>query len=152
MPPMAINADLVGRTYPPSAPYRVSREKIREFVDALGDPDPAYRDVDAARALGHADVVAPPTFPILLALGDAGRVVIEDPELGLDYSRVVHGDQRFVYTRPIVAGDMLVTTPRIAAIRTMAGNDMLTWDAVITSIDGEDVCVASSMLVARADA
>jgi acyl dehydratase len=147
---MAINPALVGRTYPPSAPYRVSREKIREFADAIGDPHPAYRDVDAARALGHPDVVAPPTFPIVLSLGDAGRAVVEDPELGLDYSRVVHGEQRFLYARPIVAGDILVATPQIAAIRSAAGNDMLTWDAVVTTTAGEHVCTATSLLVARA--
>jgi acyl dehydratase len=147
---MAINAGLVGRSYPPSAPYLVSREKIREFADALGDPNPAYRDVAAARALGHPDVIAPPTFPIVLALGDAGRSVIEDPDLGLDYTRVVHGDQRFVYARPVAAGDLLTATPRITVIRTIAGNDMLTWDAVIATTTGEHVCTATSMLVARA--
>ena len=150
MTAMAINPALVGRSYPSTAPYRVSREKIREFADALGDPNPAYRDVEAARALGHPDVIAPPTFPILLALGDAGRAVIEDPDLGLDYTRVVHGDQRFVYVRPIAAGDLLTATPQITVIRTVAGNDMLTWDAVIATSDGEHVCTATSMLVARA--
>ena len=147
---MAINPALVGRSYPASQPYRVSREKIREFADAIGDPNPAYLDVTAARGLGHADVIAPPTFPIVLSLGTAGRQVIEDPDLGLDYTRVVHGDQKFSYARPLTAGDVITATPRITAIRTMAGNDMLTWDTVLATVEGEYVCTATSMLVSRA--
>ena len=56
---MALNAALVGRTYPPTDPYLVGREKVREFADAVGDTNPASHDVAAARALGYSDVVAP---------------------------------------------------------------------------------------------
>ncbi len=84
----------------------MGREKIREFADAINDPNPAYRSVEAARALGHPDVVAPPTFPIVLTL-TAGHQVIFDPEAGIDYARVVHGEQRFVHDRPVHAGDVL---------------------------------------------
>ena len=147
---MAINPALVGRSYPASAPYRVSREKIREFAEAVGDLNPAYLDVAAARDLGHADVIAPPTFPIMLSLGTAGQQVIEDPELGLDYTRVVHGDQKFSYARPLTAGDVITATPQITVIRTMAGNDMLTWDTVLATVEGVYLCTATSMLVARA--
>ena len=90
---MPVNPSFVGRSYPPTPPYRVSREKIREFADAINDPNPAYRSVEAAQALGHPDVVAPPTFPIVLTL-PAGHQFIADPEAGVDYSRVVHGEQR----------------------------------------------------------
>ena len=93
---MALDQSFVGRTYPPTPPYEVGREKIREFAEAIGDANPAYRDPEAARALGHPDVIAPPTFGIVLSM-TAGRQVIADPELGLDYSRVVHGEQRFVH-------------------------------------------------------
>jgi acyl dehydratase len=145
---MALDAGLVGRSYPPSAVYEVGREKIAEFATALGDPDPAYRDPAAARALGHPDVIAPPTFAIVLSLG-AGNVVVEDPDVGIDYSRVVHGEQRFTHHRPVRAGDRLVATATIDAVKTIAGNDMLTTRVDLTTEDGEPVCTTRSMLVAR---
>ena len=103
---MALDQSFVGRTYPPTAPYEVGREKIREFAEAVGDADPAYTDPEAARALGHPDVIAPPTFVVRHHVQGRGQVV-QDPQLGLDYSRVVHGDQKFAYTRPVRAGDRL---------------------------------------------
>ena len=114
---MPLDASFVGRTYPPSQPYLVGREKIREFADAIGAADAAYRDPAAAAALGHADVIAPPTFPIIVSMA-ANQVIIDDPVLGLDFSRVVHGDQRFAYTRPVRAGDSLVCVTAIEEVRT----------------------------------
>ena len=132
---MALNPDFVGRSYPAGSSYVVGREKIREFASAIGDTNPVFHDVEAARALGYADLVAPPTFPVILSLKASGAVV-RDPDLGLDYSRVVHGEQKFAYSRPIVAGDELVVTTTIEAIRTMAGNDMITTRGDIATIDG----------------
>ena len=145
---MALDAGLVGRSYPPSAVYEVGREKIAEFATALGDPDPVYRDPAAARAAGHPDVIAPPTFAIVLSLG-AGNVVLDDPDVSIDYSRVVHGEQRFAHHRPIRAGDRLVATASIDAVKTVAGNDMLTTRVDLATEDGEPVCTTRSMLVAR---
>ncbi|SDG04396.1 MaoC family dehydratase N-terminal domain-containing protein [Klenkia brasiliensis] len=145
---MALDPGLVGRSYPPSVVYEVGREKIAEFARALGDDDPVYRDPEAARAAGHPDVVAPPTFAIVLSLG-AGEVVLADPDVAIDYSRVVHGEQRFVHHRPIRAGDRLVATASIEAVRSVAGNDMLTTRVDLATEDGEPVCRASAMLVAR---
>jgi len=148
---MALDAGLVGRSYPPSVVYEVGREKIAEFARALGDPDPVYVDPEAARAAGHPDVIAPPTFAIVLSLG-AGEVVLADPEVSIDYSRVVHGEQRFVHHRPIRAGDRLVAIASVEAVRSVAGNDMLTTRVDLTTEDGEPVCRTSSMLVARGTA
>ena len=145
---MALNPDFVGREYPATGSYVVGREKIREFAAAVGDANPAYTDVTAAQALGYADVIAPPTFAIVLSL-KAAEAVMFDPELGLDYSRVVHGEQSFAYTRPIVAGDELQVTTVIESIRTVAGNDMLTTKGIITTVTGEPVATATSMLLAR---
>ena len=145
---MALNPDFVGRSYPGGEPYLVSRERIRAFADAIGDPQPAYRDVAAARALGYADLVAPPTFAIVIAL-EASVDVVKDPDFGLDYSRVVHGEQRFAYTRPIVAGDELVMTTTIETIREAAGNDMVTTRCDLATVAGEHVVTAHSLLVAR---
>jgi acyl dehydratase len=148
---MALDAGLVGRGYPPSAVYEVGREKIAEFATALGDDDPVYRDPAAARAAGHPDVIAPPTFAIVLSLG-AGHVVVQDPDVGIDYSRVVHGEQRFTHHRPVRAGDRLVATATIDAVKTIAGNDMLTTRVDLATEDGEPVCTTRSMLVARGTA
>lgn len=143
-----MNPDFIGRSYPPSAPYLVGREKVREFARALGEIDEVYFDVDAARARGFSDVVAPPTYAIRLSMAAAENVVM-DPDLGLDYTRVVHGDQRFEYARPIVAGDELVATVTIDGIRSAAGNDILTTRAEIRTVSGELVVTSHSTLVAR---
>jgi len=148
---VALDQSFVGRKYPPTRPYEVGREKIREFADAIGDPNPAYRDPEAAKALGHPEVIAPPTFGIVLSM-TAGRQVIADPELGLDYSRVVHGEQRFAAARPIRAGDRLTATVTVENIRSAAGNDMITTRADVTTVDGEPVFTAYSTLVARGTA
>jgi acyl dehydratase len=148
---MALDPALVGRGYPPSAVYEVGRQKIAEFADAVGAADPVHRDARAARAAGYPDVIAPPTFAITLTLSAAG-VVVEDPDVALDYSRVVHGEQRFTHHRPIRAGDRLVATPVIEAVRSVGGNDLLTTRVDVATEDGEPVCSATAMLVARGTA
>ncbi|WP_375480825.1 MaoC family dehydratase N-terminal domain-containing protein [uncultured Jatrophihabitans sp.] len=145
---MPVNQSFVGREYPPTAPYRVSREKIAEFADAINDPNPAYRSAAAARSLGHPDVVAPPTFPIVLTL-TAGHELLMDPEAGIDYGRVVHGEQRFVHERPVCAGDLLQVAVRVEEIRQAAGNDLITTRAQVRSVDGELVVTAYSITVVR---
>lgn len=146
---MPLDPSFVGRSYPPTAPYQVGREKIREFAAAIGDANPAYTDLEAARALGYHDLVAPPTFAIVLSLG-ASQLVVTDPALGLDYSRVVHGEQRFTYTRPIGAGDELSVIVTVEKIRSVAGNDIITTRGDIVTTDGEAVCSVYSTLVSRA--
>ena len=148
---MALDAAFIGRSYPPTAPYEVARAKIAEFADAIGDPNPVYRDRAAAAALGYPDVIAPPTFTTILTFA-AARQLIDDPALGLDYSRVVHGEQRFVYARPVRAGDELVTIVTVTNIRSAAGNDMITSRTEIETVHGEPVVIAYSTLVARGTA
>jgi acyl dehydratase len=146
---MPVDLSFLGRTYPPTRPYEVGREKIAEFADAIGDPDPVYRERAAAVALGYPDVIAPPTFAILLTL-EAGRQVFDDPALGLDFSRVVHRDQRFVHHRPIVAGDVLQVVVTVDELRVVAGNDIVGNRAEVTTVGGEPVVTAYSSLVGRA--
>jgi acyl dehydratase len=148
---MALDASFIGRTYPPTAPYEVGREKIREFADAIGDYNPVYRDQAVAEKMGYPDVIAPPTFPVVLSMRSAGKV-IADPALGLDYTRVVHGEQKFVYTRPVRAGDRLVSVVTVENVRSAAGNDLLTTRADVSTVDGEHVVTAYSTLVARGTA
>ncbi|MEC4019015.1 MaoC family dehydratase N-terminal domain-containing protein [Streptomyces sp. H27-D2] len=146
---MALDQSFVGRTYPPTAPYEVGREKIREFAEAVGDSNPVYTDPEAAKALGHPDVIAPPTFVFSISFKAAGQVV-DDPQLGLDYSRVVHGDQKFAYSRPVRAGDRLSVSTTIDSIKSLAGNDVLTVRGEVHDEHGEHVVTAHTMLVARA--
>ncbi|MFI6445606.1 MaoC family dehydratase N-terminal domain-containing protein [Kitasatospora sp. NPDC050543] len=146
---MPLDPSFIGRTYPPTEPYEVGREKIREFAVAVGDANPAYTDPEAAKALGHPDVIAPPTFPFVITYRAAAQVV-EDPELGLDFTRVVHGDQKFAYTRPVRAGDRLAVTVSIDNIKSLAGNDVLTVRGEVLDASGEHVVTAIMTLVARA--
>ncbi|HEY3683231.1 MAG TPA: MaoC family dehydratase N-terminal domain-containing protein [Streptosporangiaceae bacterium] len=148
---MAINRDYLGRTFPPTAPYEVSRVKIAEFADAIGDPDPLYRDPEAARAAGHPDVIAPPTFPIVISMRGSGEI-IADPDLGVDYSMVVHGEQRFAYTRPLRAGDVVTSTSTISDIRAAGRNEMVTTSTDVSTVDGEHIVTAYSTLVVRGGA
>lgn len=145
---MPLDQSFVGRTYPPTPPYQVGREKIREFAHAIGDANPAYRDVAAARALGYPDVIAPPTFGIVVT-ARASHQVIMDPALGVDYSRVVHGEQRFTHVRPIHAGDELCVVVTVENIRSAAGNDIVTTRGDVSTVDGEPVGTAYGTLVVR---
>jgi len=116
---MPINRDFLGRTFPASDPYEISRVKIRDFADAIGDPSPVFRDVAAAQAAGYPDIIAPPTFPIVITAA-AGNRAATDPELGINYAMVVHGEQSFSYVRPLVAGDVVTTQTTITDIRAAA--------------------------------
>ncbi|AVZ74726.1 hypothetical protein SLUN_23705 [Streptomyces lunaelactis] len=146
---MALDQSFVGRSYPPTSPYEVGREKIREFAEAVGDANPVYTDPEAAKALGHADVIAPPTFAFTITFR-AAEQVIQDPQLGLDYDRVVHGDQRFAYVRPVRAGDRLTVTSTIETIKSLAGNDIVDIRGEVRDESGEHVVTAWTKLVARA--
>ncbi|MFF7202036.1 MaoC family dehydratase N-terminal domain-containing protein [Streptomyces sp. NPDC008141] len=146
---MALDQSFVGRSYPPTSPYEVGREKIREFAEAVGDANAAYTDPEAAKALGHADVIAPPTFAFAITFR-AAEDVVADRQLGLDYSRVVHRDQRFAYTRPVRAGDRLTVVSTIESIKSLAGNDVVEVRGEVHDETGEHVVTAWTKLVARA--
>jgi acyl dehydratase len=145
---MAINRDYAGRTFPASEPYEICRVKIADFASAIGDPNPLYRDPAAAQAAGHSDVIAPPTFAIVVSMASSGAA-IADPALGLNYAMVVHGEQRFEYSRPLVAGDVVTAQATITDIRDAGRNVMLTTSTEIRTVQGEHVCTAVSTLVER---
>ncbi|RAG86008.1 MaoC family dehydratase [Streptacidiphilus pinicola] len=142
--------DAVGRVYPPTEPYEIGREHIRAFARAIGDDSPIYRDAAMARALGHADVLAPPTFPVVFTQ-QAAEQVTGDPELGIDFARVVHSGQRFVYQRPILAGDRLSCVVLIEEAKSLAGNLSLTLRTEVLDATGATVLTEWSTLVVRAD-
>jgi acyl dehydratase len=148
---MPLNRDYIGRSFPAGAPYEVSRVKIAEFADAIGDPNPLYRDRAAAQAAGFRDVIAPPTFAIVITMASSA-VAVGDPGLGLNYAMVVHGEQRFEHARPLTAGDVVMAQATITDIRDVGRNAMLSTTTDLSTVDGERVCTATSTLVERGGA
>jgi acyl dehydratase len=145
---VALDVSYIGRTYPPSPVYGVSRAKIREFAEAIGDDNPLYLDPAAAQAAGFPDVITPPTFLTIINLA-AINVVIEDPDLGLDYGRMVQGDQTFTYHRQVHAGDELHVVVHIEDIMFRAGNDFINLRADVHDHTDTIVVVCRAQLVVR---
>lgn len=145
---MPVDTTFAGRAYPPGDVYVVSREKLREFAEATGATHPAHTDVDAARALGHPDVVAPPTFAVVIAQRTEAQYV-QDPAAGIDFSRVVHADERFTHHRPIHAGDHLRTALHVDAVTQRAGLSMITTRCEIADESGSPVATVVSTLAVR---
>ena len=147
---MPVNPDIQGRVYPPTEPYLVGREKIREFARAVFAINAINHDPDAARRAGHTDVVAPPTFPVVVQERTLAQL-LADEDAGIDFSRVVHGEQRFSYTRPVVAGDELTARLTVTSVKSLGGNAMVTAETEITDASGDHVVTATSTLVVRGD-
>jgi hypothetical protein len=129
---MPIDQSLVGRSYPPTRPYAVSADGIAEFVTATGG--------------SYDGGPAPATFPIVLAF-EAMQTFLE-AEL-VELQRIVHGEQRFAYERPVVAGDLLTATLTVASLRQIGGNDILGTVSAVTDESGALVCSTSATLVHR---
>jgi MaoC dehydratase-like protein len=130
---MPVDQSLVGREFPPTSPYRVSAEKVRELARAVGQPTPATDRV-------------PATFPIVMAF-EAMNTFLED--VGVELSRIVHGEQRFSYVRPIAVGDVLTATLSVASLRQIGGNDIIGTRSEIRDASGDLVCTTSATLVHR---
>jgi acyl dehydratase len=145
-----VNPAIQGREFPPVPPYLVGREKVREFARAVLATSPLHTDPEPARAAGYADVVAPPTFAVVIQEATLAQL-LADPEAGIDFSRVVHGEQRFTFSRPIVAGDELTATLRVTSVKTLGGNAMVTAETAVTDPGGAHVVTAVSTLVVRGD-
>jgi acyl dehydratase len=147
---VTVNAELQGRVFPPTDPYLVGREKVREFARAVFATNPVNHDVEAAKAAGYDDIVAPPTFPVVIQEATLAQLLAE-PDAGIDFTRVVHGDQRFSYVRPIVAGDELTATLTVTNVKTLGGNSMVTAESSIVDASGAHVVTAVSTLVVRGE-
>lgn len=144
-----VNPEILGKTYPATESYLVGREKIREFANATKLPiDSISFSLEAAVAAGYPDLVAPPTFAVVIQEKSLAQV-ISDPEAGLDFSRVVHGDQKFSFSRQIIAGDQLHSILRVDSIKELAGNQMISFVTEIFDDEDELVCIATSTLVVR---
>ncbi|MCC3281247.1 FAS1-like dehydratase domain-containing protein [Arthrobacter caoxuetaonis] len=147
---MSINPELAGRRYPASESYHVGREKIREFARAVKASNPAHFEVAAAQKLGYSDLVAPPTLAIIVAQR-ADAQLIGDPDAGIDFSRVVHADQRFTHHRPIVAGDELLAELHVDTVRAMGDGALVTTRAEISTVEGEKVATTVSSILVRGE-
>jgi acyl dehydratase len=145
---MAVNQDFAGHSYPPSGPYAVDAAALAAFAAAVGSTDPVHTSAEAARAAGYPDVVAPPTFAVTIAQ-QCDRQLIEDPEAGIDFSRVVHGEQRFVHHRPIAAGDEVLGTLTVDSVREAGGHAMVTTRTELVTTGGDPLCTATSTIVIR---
>ena len=145
-----VNPAIEGKTYPRTSSYLVGREKIREFAKAVFSNDPANRDLEAAKKQGYKDLIAPPTFAVVIQERSLTQV-ISDKEAALDFSRVVHGDQRFIHLRPIVAGDELTSELKVASVKQLAGNSMVSFETQIFDANQDLVCTAISTLVVRGE-
>ncbi|MCU0297980.1 MAG: MaoC family dehydratase N-terminal domain-containing protein [Candidatus Nanopelagicales bacterium] len=148
---MPLNPEFIGKRYPDTDPYLIGREKIREFATAIGDSSPVFHSLDAARALGYPDLPAPPTFAFSLTM-KAMATAMFDPELGLDYARVVHGEQGFEYKRPMTAGDEVVVKSFIADITARGRNEYLTTQADVVTVSGELLVSTRSIIASRGTA
>ena len=135
---MPISPEHVGRSYPATKPYRVSRAKIAEFATALGDQNPAYFDEDSP--------IAPPTFAAVIA-AQAWGSMFDDPDLGLALRRTRHADKRFDIVRPLREGDDVVATLTIERVRSRGGTDMVTIGVGLATVEGEPLGTATSQLI-----
>ena len=145
-----VNPAIEGKTYPRTSSYLVGREKIREFAKAVFSKDRANLDLEAAKKQGYKDLIAPPTFAVVIQERSLTQV-ISDKEAALDFSRVVHGDQRFIHVRPIVAGDELTSELKVASVKQLAGNSMVSFETQIFDANQDLVCTAISTLVVRGE-
>ncbi|WP_250282055.1 MULTISPECIES: FAS1-like dehydratase domain-containing protein [unclassified Frankia] len=148
---MPLNRDFVGRRFVADAPFLVGREHIRQFAAAIQDNSPLSHDLEAAKAAGYVDLVAPPTFLTAVALWRP-VVPVRDPQLGLDYSLVVHVEQRYSLRRPVIAGDELVVSATIADIRQAGRNELLISEYEFVTTGGELVATARTALASRGTA
>jgi acyl dehydratase len=144
---LAPKTDAVGKTYPPTS-YAVGREKVREFAAAVGEENPLHHDPDAAREAGYADVVAPPMFAVVFG-GRAMAPALFDPEVGIDFARMVHGGQEFVWGPPVVAGDEIATEVEVKDVAERGGLQFYVFESRSTNQDGDTVCTGTWTNIVR---
>src|ERR1700736_2299696 len=144
---MAPDIDVIGKQYDPTT-YAVGREKVREYAAAVGETNPLHYDLEAARAAGYADLVAPPMFAVVYA-GRAVAPAIFDPEVGLNFAMMVHGGQEFRWGPLVVAGDEITTTAMVKDIADRGGMGFYVFESVSENQRGETVCTATWTNIVR---
>ncbi len=144
---MPVNSDAKGKTYPPYE-YEVGKEKIREYAYAVGEDNPVYFDRDQARAAGFRDIPAPPMFAVVYS-ARAMAPAIFDPEVGIDFARMVHGGQEFVWGEPVCAGDLVTTEGRVKEIYERDGRGFYVFESTSRNQDGEQTVLATWTNIVR---
>ena len=144
---MPVPSEKIGKTYPPVT-YSVGREKVREYAAAVGESNSLYYSVEAARAAGYADVLAPPMFAVVYSSGPF-MTALFDPELEIDFAHLVHGGQEFRWEQPVVAGDEITTTLTVTDIAERAGLRLDTFETTSVNQRGETTCVATWSTIIR---
>jgi acyl dehydratase len=137
----------VAKTYGPIT-YAVGREKIREYARAVGETNPLHLDLDAARGAGHRDLVAPPMFAVVYS-SPVLMPALSDPEIGLDFSRMVHGAQEFAWGPLVVAGDEITTEAELIGKEQRGGMDFFMFETRSDNQDGECVCTGKWTNIVR---
>lgn len=137
----------VGTSFPPVT-YAVGREKIREYAHAVGETNPVYLDLEAARAAGYADLVAPPMFAVVYS-APAIAPALFDPAVGIDFAHMVHGSQEFAWGAPVVAGDEIVTTATVTSISARGEMTFFVFESVSENQRGETVCTGTWTNIVR---
>jgi len=135
---MPVNTTAIGKTYEPVL-YAVGREKIREYARAVGETNPVHLDLEAARAAGYEDLVAPPMFAVVYSGPSVGPPIF-DPEIELNFAMMVHGAQEFEWGAPVVAGDEITTTASVMSISEEDGRGYYVFESISTNQRGERVC------------
>ena len=146
---MAAGADAVGKTWPPGE-YEVGREKIREYAEAIGETNEIYLDRDRARAAGFRDVVAPPTFAVVYTARAVGAA-LGDPDVGLDFSRMVHAGQEFAWGEAVCAGDVVATELSLQDVSEKGNNVIYTFGSTSKNQDDQEVVRATWTLIVRGE-
>lgn len=144
---MSVNVQVIGKRYAPVT-YAVGREKIREYASAVGETNPLHFDLDAARAAGYADVVAPPMFAVVYSFRSIGGALL-DPEVGMNFALMVHGGQEFAWGPLVVAGDEISTTTTVKDISERGGMRFYVFESVSENQRGEQVCVGTWTNIVR---
>jgi len=144
---MTVDTSAIGKTYEPSI-YAVGREKIREYSSAVGETNPLHFDVEAARAAGHADVVAPPMFAVVYTASSVGPAIL-DPDVGIDFAMMVHGGQEFVWGPLVIAGDEITTTTTVKEIADRRGIGFYVFESGSENQRGETVCTGTWTNIVR---
>lgn len=147
---MPLNRGLRGKSYAPVT-CTVERDRVVAFADAIGEESPVFRSAEAARRAGFEEQLAPPTFATVMNISISGQAVT-DPQLGLDYSRVVHGEMEYEWHRPLRVGETLTAAPRIADIYARGPHEYLVIEAEIRDARGETVVLSRSTLLSRGTA
>jgi acyl dehydratase len=139
--------DALGKELAPFE-YKIGREKIREYANAVGLTDAVHFDRAAAEAAGYRDIVAPPMFAVVYAAGAIGPAIF-DPEIGINFAMMVHGSQEFVWSEPAVDGDTITTTGSFKDYRETAGMKFYVFETVSRNQDGAEVCRATWTNIVR---